>query len=44
MSYFHKFVDFSKAMFYHIAKNYLPLLQQINGLLKTKNGLVETLL
>ena len=44
MSYFHKFVEFSKAMFTrYIAKNYLPLLQQIANLLK-KIGLVGTLI
>ena len=40
MSYFHKFVEFSKAMF---TTNYLPLLQQIADSLK-KIGLVGTLL
>ena len=35
MSYFRKFVEFSKAIYvYYIAKNYLPLLQQIADLLK----------
>ena len=34
MSYFHKFVKFSKALFTNIAKNYLLLLQQIFDSLK----------
>ena len=45
MSYFHKFVEFSKALlttYRYIAKNYLPLLQQIADLLK-KIGVVGTL-
>ena len=41
MLYFHKFVEFSKAVYY-IAKNYLPLLQQIDDSLK-KIGSVGTL-
>ena len=43
MSYFHKFVEFSEAMFKKIAENYLPLLQQIANLL-IKISLVGTLL
>ena len=42
MSYFHKFVEFSWSYVYYIAKNYLPLLQQIADSLK-KTGLVGTL-
>ena len=43
MSYFLKFVEFSETYVYYIAKNYLPLLQQIADSLK-KIGLVGTLL
>ena len=43
MSYFHKFVEFSKTMFTILQKNYLSLLQQIANLLK-KIGLLGTLL
>ena len=42
MSYLHKFVEFSKAMFTVLPKKYLPLLQQIDDSLK-KIGLVGTL-
>ena len=42
MSYFHKFVEFSWSYVYYIAKNYLPLLQQIADSLK-KTGLMGTL-
>ena len=43
MLYFHKLVEFSKAIFsvYHISKNYLLLLQQIANSLK-KIDLVGT--
>ena len=44
MSYFHKFLNFLELflLYQFIAKNYLPLLQQITDSLK-KIGVVETL-
>ena len=42
MLYFHKLVEFSKALFTILPKNYLPLLLQIADLLK-KIDLVGTL-